>query len=171
MKPAMFLTAIVQLSTFCAASSAFGQGLFGPRPPAFNSAEVSEEKKITFRVHAPKAEAVRLLSGDLPVNPFTGVEMKKADNGVWEVTVGPVTAGAYRYNFLVDGLAVVDPRNPSTSEANMNTWSLMYVSGSELTDLKEVPHGSVSQVTYFSKSLNRFRRMHAYTPPGYEKGE
>jgi enterochelin esterase family protein len=25
-------------------------------------------------------------------------------------------------------------------------------------------------VTYFSKALNRFRRMHVYTPPGYEKG-
>src|SRR5262245_37963567 len=116
---ALFLSAIVQFSTFCAASTAFGQGLFGPRPPELNSAEISEEKKITFRVHAPKAEAVRLLSGDLPINLFTGVEMKKADNGVWEVAVGPVAAGAYRYNFLVDGLALVDPRNPSTSEANM----------------------------------------------------
>jgi enterochelin esterase family protein len=171
MKTIALFAATAHLAIFFAASPALAQGLFGPRPPEFTSAEVTAEKKITFRVHAPKAEVVRLLSGDLPINPFTGVEMKKADNGVWEVTIGPVSAGAYRYNFLVDGLAVVDPRNPSTSESNVNTWSITYVPGSELTDLKEVPHGSVSQVTYFSRTLNRFRRMHVYTPPGYENGD
>ena len=37
-------------------------------------------------------------------------------------------------------------------------------------DTRNVPHGAVATVTYFSKSLNRFRRMHVYTPPGYESG-
>ena len=32
----------------------------------------------------------------------------------------------------------------------------------------DVPHGAVASVTYYSKSLGRFRRMHVYTPPGYE---
>src|SRR5207247_838258 len=36
---------------------------------------------------------------------------------------------------------------------------------------KDVPHGAVSAVTYYSKSLGRFRRMHVYTPPGYESGQ
>ncbi len=31
-----------------------------------------------------------------------------------------------------------------------------------------MPHGAVSSVTYHSKSLDKFRRMHVYTPPGYE---
>jgi len=34
-----------------------------------------------------------------------------------------------------------------------------------------VPHGAVAEVTYYSKSLKRFRRMHIYTPPGYESGQ
>lgn len=144
---------------------------FGPPPPAFASVEVSAERKITFRVHAPKAEAVRLASSDLPSDmPFgAAVEMKKGENGVWEAAVGPVPAGAYRYNFSVDGVAVIDPRNPATSESNQNTWSLVIVPGSEFSDLKDVPHGAVAQVRYYSKSLSRFRRMHVYTPPGYEK--
>ena len=121
---------------------------------------------------APQAKAVRLSSSDLPnVRPFgPGIEMKKADKGVWEATVGPVPAGTYRYHFQVDGLAVIDPRNPATSEANANTWSLLYVPGSPVSDLKDVPHGAVAQVPYYSKSLGRFRRMHVYTPPGYEQG-
>ena len=37
-------------------------------------------------------------------------------------------------------------------------------------DTQEVPHGAVSEVTYYSTSLKRFRRMHVYTPPGYDLG-
>jgi enterochelin esterase family protein len=111
------------------------------------------------------------MSFDVPASGFVGVEMKKAENGVWEATLGPLPTGAYRYSFNVDGLTVVDPRNPSTSEANASTWSIVYVPGSEFADLRDVPHGSVAQVSYYSKTLNRFRRMHVYTPPGYEKGD
>ena len=50
--------------------------------------------------------------------------MTKGDNGVWSVTVGPVDPGAYRYNFNVDGVTVIDPRNPAISESNNNVWSL-----------------------------------------------
>jgi enterochelin esterase family protein len=31
-----------------------------------------------------------------------------------------------------------------------------------------VPHGAVAAVTYYSAPLQRHRRMHVYTPPGYE---
>ncbi len=143
----------------------------GPaRPPEFVSPEISTDKKISFRIHAPNASAVRFSSSDLP-GTGRGVEMKKAESGVWEATVGPIPPGAYRYNFNVDGVAVIDPRNPATSEANANTWSLVYVPGSEISDVANVPHGAVAQVTYYSTTLKRFRRMHVYTPPGYEKGE
>jgi enterochelin esterase family protein len=141
-----------------------------PRPPAFVSPEVSAERKVTFRIHAPKAEVVHLVSSDMP-GTTTGVDMKKADNGVWEVTLGPVPAGAFRYVFDVDGIGVVDPRNPSTSESNTHSWSLVYVPGSDASDTKEVPHGAVACITYYSQALKRPRRMHVYTPPGYEKGE
>jgi enterochelin esterase family protein len=97
--------------------------------------------------------------------------MNKEANGVWEVKVGPVEPGAYRYNFNVDGVSVIDPRNPITSESNANTWSLAYVSGADFMDTKDIPHGAVAEVHYFSKTLKKFRRMHVYTPPGYETGK
>ena len=74
--------------------------------------------------------------------------MTKGTNGVWEVKIGPINPGAYRYNFNVDGVSVIDPRNPATSESNGNTWSLVYVAGSEFMDTKDVPHGAVAAVTY-----------------------
>jgi enterochelin esterase-like enzyme len=163
----MILTACAWLASFAALSA---QPPGGQRPPQFASPEVSAERKVTLRVHAPKAEAVRLSSSDMP-GIERGGAMKKGENGVWETTVGPLPAGAYRYSFNVDGLTVIDPRNPATSEANSNTFSLVVVPGSDLFDTKEVPHGAVAKVTYYSNSIKRHRRMHVYTPPGYEKGD
>jgi enterochelin esterase family protein len=170
MKRTLLIAGLAVAVITTAAPIARAQNAFGQRPPDFKSFEVSADKKLTFRIHAPKAEAVRLSSSDLP-STGPGVEMKKSSEGVWEATVGPVPAGAYRYNFNVDGLAVIDPSNPATSEANGNTWSLVYVPGSETSDIKDVPHGAVAEATYYSQSLKRFRRMHVYTPPGYGKGE
>ena len=134
------------------------------------SPEVAADRRVTFRILAPKAEVVRLTGGDIP-GLGQGADMKKDPNGVWEATLGPIDAGAYRYNFNVDGVSVIDPRNPATSESNTNTWSLVAIPGSDFMDTKDVPHGAVAEVTYFSKSLKRFRRMHVYTPPGYESGQ
>ncbi|HMJ67171.1 MAG TPA: alpha/beta hydrolase-fold protein [Candidatus Binatia bacterium] len=142
----------------------------GPLGPQVVSPEVAADRHITFRVLAPKAEAVRLSAGDIPGNG-RGAEMTKGTNGVWEVVLGPIESGAYRYNFNVDGVSVIDPRNPATSESNNNTWSLVNVPGSDASDTKDVPHGAVSKVSYYSKALGRFRRMHVYTPPGYESGK
>jgi enterochelin esterase family protein len=141
-----------------------------PRGPQVVSPEVSADRRVTFRLLAPQAEAVKLSGGDIPGNN-QGAPMMKGENGIWEVTLGPLEPGAYRYNFNVGGLSVIDPRNPSTSESNNNTWSLVVVPGSEIFDTRQVPHGAVASVTYFSTALNRFRRMHIYTPPGYELGK
>jgi enterochelin esterase-like enzyme len=84
------------------------------------------------------------------------------------LTIGPVDPGAYRYTFNVDGVNTLDPRNTSISESNAQNWSMFMVPGADFMDTKDVPHGAVASVTYYSKSLQKFRRMHVYTPPGYE---
>jgi enterochelin esterase-like enzyme len=131
-----------------------------------------KDGNVTFRIVAPKAQTVKLSGGDMP-GVGQGKEMSKVTMGtneVWEVTMEKVKPGYYRYNFNVDGLAVIDPRNPATSESNNNVWSLVAVPGTEFMDTLQVPHGAVAEVTYYSSTLKRFRRMHVYTPPGYEVG-
>ena len=135
------------------------------------SFKILPEHKVIFRIYAPKAEQVTFSSSDMPAAGWQGFGMTKQENGVWTATLGPVDPGSYRYNFNVDGVSVIDPRNPITSQAFMNTWSLIHVPGADFMDTKDVPHGNVAEVTYYSKSLNRFRRMHVYTPPGYESGK
>jgi len=141
----------------------------GSATPAFVSPEVLSDRRVAFRIFSPKAEEIRLVGTDIPRNT-QGLPMTKADNGVWEVTVGPLEPGAYRYNFNVNGVAVIDPRSPGISESNNNVWSLVYVPGADFMEDRDVPHGAVAAVTYHSSALQKVRRMHVYTPPGYELG-
>lgn len=141
-----------------------------PKIPPVNSPEVLPDRHIVFRILAPKAESVELSASDIPSLVRGGPQFKKNENGVWEATIDPVDPGAYRYTFTVNGVSVVDPRNPLVSESNGNAWSLVNVPGSELMDAGKNPHGAVATINYFSNSLGRDRRMHIYTPPGYDVG-
>ena len=163
----IFAASLFAVAAFAAFAFAQAQP---QRPIQVTSPEVQADHKITFRILAPQAEKVRLSGGDMP-GMGQGKELTKGENGVWEITIGPIDAGAYRYNFNVNGVTVIDPRNPSISESNNNVWSLVVVPGSDSFDTKNVPHGAVSAVTYYSTALGKFRRMHVYTPPGYESGK
>ena len=137
--------------------------------PQVVSPEVLADHRIVFRIHAAEAKNVGLIASDIPSWSHEKPVFTKGEDGVWQSTVGPVEPGAYRYTFLVDGVMVMDPRNPDVSESNANSWSLVYVPGAAFMDTQKVPHGAVASVTYYSTALERFRRMHVYTPPGYEK--
>ena len=139
----------------------------GPSAPAVNSAEILPDRQVTFRIFAPEATTVRFASSDI-MNLGPKAQMTKNENGVWETTVGPLEPGAYRYNFVVNGVSTTDPQSALVSESNTRLQSLLIVPGSEWMDTKDVQRGAVAQVTYYSKALQRFRRMHVYTPPGYE---
>jgi enterochelin esterase family protein len=124
-----------------------------------------------LRLRAPSAERVELVSGgDIPGVPMQGgLPLTKGLDGVFSVMLPALAAGAYRYRFSVDGVPTGDPSNPATSESNGNAWSLFYVPGEPFMDTQRVAHGAVAEVHYFSTALGRARRMHVYTPPGYEK--
>ncbi len=150
---------------------AAGRGAAAPAP-AVTSPEVAPDRRVTFRILAPEAQKVELRSpGDIPGIGGRGValpQLTKNAEGIWEATFGPLPAGAYRYVFVVNGLTVVDSRNPMTSQTNTTVYSLAVVPGSDVFDTKNVPHGAVASVHYNSTALGGIRRMHVYTPPGYE---
>ena len=178
-----FLCALVGIGSMWAQPGGGGRG------PQVVSPEVLADHRVTFRILAPKAQAVTLSAGDIqatawasasanaaaPGNPGGGGRggrpLTKGENGIWELTTSdPVGPGAYRYVFNVDGVTTMDPRNISISESNAQNWSMFFVPGLEFMETRDVPHGAVASVTYHSKTLDKFRRMHIYTPPGYETG-
>jgi enterochelin esterase-like enzyme len=168
--PAMRLSAAEQPAQPRPPAATEGRGGRGGAAPALVSAEVLSDRQVTFRISAPQATNVRFASSDI-FNLGAKAQMTKNDSGVWETTVGPLEPGAYRYNFTVDGVSTTDPVSPLISESNTHVQSLMYVPGSEWMDTKNVPHGAVAEITYYSTALSRFRRMHIYTPQGYEANQ
>ncbi len=163
------LKVLTSIGVLATASAALAQAP-APPPPVV-SPEIGPTRDVTLRLRAPSAERVELVSGgDIPGVPMQGgLPLAKGADGVFTVMLPALAAGAYRYRFTVDGVATNDPGNPQTSESNGNAWSLFYVPGAPFMDTQRIAHGSVAEVHYFSTALGRTRRMHVYTPPGYEK--
>jgi enterochelin esterase family protein len=137
-----------------------------PGPP---SPEVHGDHRATFRLAAPNAREV-VLNGDWPGG--RAVTMSKDDQGVWSVTVGPLDPELWGYAFSVDGVRMIDPRNPDTRRDGVRYDSMLLISGPEsaLYEIQNVPHGNVALVWYDSPTLGEVRRMCVYTPPGYAEG-
>lgn len=141
-------------------------------PPPLTSPELLDNGDVLLRLRAPEAESVRLTSGgDIAgLAPGPGPALSRDAEDVWSITLPALRPGAFRYNFNVDGVPTLDPGNRLTSEATGNAWSLFHVPGHAYMDTQQVPHGAVAELTYWSEFLGQHRRLHVYTPPGYEKG-
>jgi enterochelin esterase family protein len=165
-----FAALIVSSGLFAQQPTA-GVGGDGPPPapagPPVISPEFLPDHRVAFRINAPGAQKVLLPTGSL-TGSREPVALSKNADGNWEVIVGPVAPGPYRYTFNVDGAVVVDPHNPKVSVSRDHAVSLFYMPGADFLDEKQIPHGTVSVVSYYSPALKRFRQMHVYTPPGYE---
>jgi enterochelin esterase family protein len=141
-----------------------------PAGPQVVSPEVTADRHIVLRVLAPQAQAVRLecLRHSLACRSDLGADADERPERHLGNHRRP--GSGRRVSLHVHDRRRRDDRsrNPSTSESNNNSWSLVYVPGSDAFDTKNVPHGSVAEVHYYSTALKAFRRMHVYTPPGYE---
>jgi enterochelin esterase family protein len=132
------------------------------------SPEVHKDHKVTFRIYAPKAEAVTL-SGDW-LQGGGPVKLERADSGVWSATVGPLTPDFYSYTFSVDGVHTLDPKNPTVKQGISSLDNMVWVGGkeAEFEANQKVPHGDIRLAWYQSSTLGTQRRMHVYTPPRYD---
>lgn len=123
--------------------------------------EVNDDSSAVFRLYAPDAKSVTL-GGDLK-----GVKSEKSDDGIWAITTAPHTnPSAYRYFFMVDGMKVNDPKNPMVADFRPMV-ELVPKNQTLFWQQKNVPHGLLSIVYYYSKATNSTRRMYVWTPPNY----
>lgn len=145
------------------------------REPTPNDTLVSPEivtgGKVTFRIYAPKASEVTV-RGDW-MDTADPVKLTKDDTGVWSATVGPLTPDFYSYAFSVDGVRTIDPKNAMIKQGVTSLDSMLLVPGEQAAfeDNRLVPHGEIRKAWYRSSTLDMQRRMHIYTPPGYEAGK
>lgn len=127
------------------------------------SPEVREDRTIVFRLKAPEATRVTLsFAGSKP--------MSKDDSGIWSATVGPVDPEIYQYNFVVDGVRILDPGNPNLKNGRTPDASIVEIPGNppRFDQQQDVPHGALHILTYRSTPLKKTRKLYVYTPPSYD---
>ncbi|WP_343711430.1 alpha/beta hydrolase-fold protein [Kosakonia radicincitans] len=132
--------------------------------------QVNADKSITFRLFAPGAKRVSVITGSTP-DSYVSHDMSKDASGVWSWKSGVLAPNLYEYYFDVDGFRSVDTGSRFQKPQRQVNTSLILVPGSILDD-RAVPHGDLLTVTYHSKELGSERRVYIWTPPGYNgKGE
>ena len=126
--------------------------------------QVNSEGRVRARIVAPQAQSVLLDLGGAEY-PLT-----KGEDGAWVGDSRPQDEGFHYYQLNIDGAEVPDPG--SLYFYGASRWG----SGIEIPAkdqdfyaLKNVPHGQLREVLYFSKTSNANRHCFVYTPPDYDK--
>lgn len=130
--------------------------------------QVNSQGYVRLRVEFPEAKSVVASLGGRG-----GTPLRKTYDGSWVgTTAGPEDEGFHYYHLTVDGGTVNDP-------GAMNYFGgTRWESGIEVPAhdqdfyaVKNVPHGNVQQVLFWSESTQQTRRAFVYTPPMYGKNK
>ncbi|MDR1527371.1 MAG: hypothetical protein LBS46_06855 [Dysgonamonadaceae bacterium] len=141
-------------------------GWWKPAEPPF-SPVVHADNRITFRIKAPNAQQVKLHFDEWDVKPQM---LAKDNDGVWSITIPPVTPRTYQYTFEVDGIMIPDMANPNIKAGTSIYGSIVEVHGnpSRYDEYQDVAHGEVNIIRYLSTPLKRPREMYVYVPAAYQ---
>ena len=125
----------------------------------------NDDGTVTFQYKNDQAKEVLVdvqFAGRKPMQ-------KDAKTGLWTVTLGPAAPDMYPYCFVVDGVSIMDPDNPQYFPNEGFKNSLLEIKSKDglAHDIKDVPHGTIEYVHYYSKSLGGTNNAIVYLPPNY----
>ena len=135
---------------------------------ALKSPEPLADGRVVFRIYAPKASEVTVGGDWIAQGLGAGGKLAKDEQGVWSITIGPLPADFYSYSLIVDGVRTLDPENPMIKQGFLENFFFVPGDAAAFQDNQVVPHGEVRKVWYQSTTLGAQRRLHVYTPPGYD---
>ena len=132
------------------------QGQTTTAAPTLLEARPAADGTILFRISAPQSKQVSVLVDTM--SAATAKPLNKDERGVWTGTLGPLAPDVYALAFIVDG--------------GLRTAGTVHLMGAtpEAWDPRRVPHGTIHEHWYDSRSINMLRSVRVYTPPGYERG-
>lgn len=122
----------------------------------------------SFFWYAPEAHEVCLAGEMCNWNPRQ-LRMNRDDNGYWSLKL-LMPEGKWQYKFVVDGVWTRDTNNEMTAPDGYNGFNSVVVVGSVSdlgSDVVGVPHGVVTNIALFSRTLNAKTRVNIYLPPDY----
>lgn len=150
MKKFVFLSLLV-----CGGLTVWGQ----------SSTVCNEDGTVTFRYKNDHAKEVMVDVQFAGRNPMT-----KGADGIWTATLGPAAPDMYPYCFIADGVSVMDPMNNQYFPNEGFKNSLLEIpaqNGSLIHDVKDVQHGTMEYIRYYSNSLKGTNNAVVYLPPSY----
>ncbi|MDZ7723895.1 MAG: alpha/beta hydrolase-fold protein [candidate division KSB1 bacterium] len=126
--------------------------------------KVNSEGRVRARILAPEARRVQL---DISAVKY---DLTQDENGVWIGDSNPQDEGFHYYQLWIDGAAVPDP-NSLYFYGAMRWGSGIEIPAhdQEFYALKNVPHGQIRKILFYSESTDTVRRAFVYTPPGYDQ--
>jgi len=130
--------------------------------PGKDYPQVNSEGRVKFRIVAPQAQNVTVSFRDS--STFT-----KGEDGAWVGYTRPLDVGFHYYTINIDGAEVPDPGSMFFFGANRWGSGVEIPAGDQdFYAAKNVPHGQLREILFFSKSTDSTRRAFVYTPPGYD---
>ena len=130
--------------------------------------QVNSQGYARFRIEAPEAQAVTV---GLGLGGQGGTQLKKTYDGSWVgTTAGPMDEGFHYYHITVDGGTFNDPGTGNFyGSTRWESGIEIPAKDKDFYAMKNVPHGKVQQVLFWSESTKQCRRAFVYTPPTYDK--
>jgi len=164
----------------CITSAQFAGGMRGQQPeplpdgykpsstntflsqyPAVNS----QTRQAIFRVVAPHAASVMV---DLAGKKYP---MTRDEKGVWTCTSDPQVVGFHYYAILIDSVPVMDRNTEAYFGSNWESSGIEIPEGPEgdyYRFNKNIPHGQVRSLYYWSEINGMERHCNVYVPAEYE---
>jgi len=126
--------------------------------------QVNSEGRVRTQISASEAKKVQLDIGGVKY------DLIKNEKGVWTGESAPQDVGFHYYQLNIDGASVPDPG--SLYFFGAGRWGSgieVPAKDQDFYALKNVPHGELREVQYFSVTSNSVRHAYIYTPPSYGK--
>lgn len=130
--------------------------------PAVNA----QTRQAMFRVVAKTAQIVQI---DLSGKKY---DMTKDTAGVWTCTSDPQVVGFHYYAVLIDSVAVMDRNTEAYFGSNWESSGIEIPEGPEgdyYRFNKNIPHGQVRSIYYWSEINGLERHINVYVPAEYEQ--
>jgi enterochelin esterase-like enzyme len=129
--------------------------------PAVNA----QTREAIFKVVAPTAENVQV---DVAGKKY---DMDLDTSGVWTCTSGPLVVGFHYYAILIDGVPVMDRNSQAYFGSNWESAGIEIPEGPEgdyYRFNKDIPHGHIRSIYYWSEINGLERHINVYVPAEYE---
>ena len=136
-----------------------------PAATAQSSTIVNPDGTVTFQYKNDHAKQVMV---DVQ---FAGrhAMTRDAQSGLWTVTLGPAAPDMYPYCFIVDGVSIMDPlcEQYFPNEGFKNSLLEIKSPNGLAHDIKNVPHGRIEYIHYYSTAIDATNHAVVYLPPNY----